>query len=360
MCMNSVITILLFVFLMSVIVSIHEFGHFIVAKLFNVYCGEFSIGMGPLIYQRKGKETNFSIRALPIGGFVSMAGDNENSLETTTDKSNVPFDRTLPGLKPLKRIGIMLAGPFMNFVLAIVIIAMVILVGGQYGIDANPTIASVEEGSPASEKLEVGDIIEKLAFDNNASINVSTYTELVAFTYNYPEYGDFIFTVNRDGEIKEVRITPKYNESEERYLVGITFNSIEYVDTNIFNCWYYALDYIGNILSITLTSLASLFRGIGLKNVSGPIGIYKTVEETVQYGPIYYLNLMAVISVSIGAFNLIPLPIFDGGRVVLTLCEMLIGKPIDKKYETIIMTISTGLVFALMIYVTINDILKLF
>jgi len=358
--MNTIVTILLFIVLMSVIVSIHEFGHFIVAKTFNVYCSEFSIGMGPLIYQKKGKETNFSIRMFPLGGFVSMAGDSENSLETTTDATNIPFERTLPGLKPLKRILVMLAGPFMNFVLAVLIISMIIFANGEYGVEGQPKVETISENSPASGLLEVGDIITKIGFDNNTSLKVSTYTELVAYTYNYPEYGDFIFTIIRDGQTKEVRITPLYNQKEERYMVGISFTPYTYVKTNIFNCWGYAFSYIFNILSITVTSIISLFRGIGLKNVSGPVGIYQTVSESISYGPIYYLNLMSVLSVSIGVFNLIPLPIFDGGRVVLTLCEMVIGKPIDKKYENIIMTISTGLVFALMIFVTINDVIKLF
>ena len=114
----------LFALLLSVIVSIHEFGHLVAAKIFGVYCKEYSIGMGPKIFSKKGKETEYSIRALPLGGFVAMAGDNENALETSVDTTDIPFERTLPGIARWKRIIIMLAGIFMNMILAIFILLL--------------------------------------------------------------------------------------------------------------------------------------------------------------------------------------------------------------------------------------------
>ena len=112
-------TIILFILLLSVIIIIHEFGHFIAAKLFNVYVQEFSIGMGPKLFSRKGKETEYSLRALPIGGFVAMAGDSsDEKIETQVDTTNIPKERCLDSIHPLKRIIIMAAGIIMNFVLA--------------------------------------------------------------------------------------------------------------------------------------------------------------------------------------------------------------------------------------------------
>ncbi len=126
-------TAILFTLLLIIIISVHEFGHFLAAKLFNVYVSEFSIGMGPAIKSWQGKETKYSIRAIPLGGYCAMAGDSDNPIEPTVEEK-LPKERTLNGIHPVKKIIVLLAGIFMNVVLAFVIVAVIIMINGNYGV----------------------------------------------------------------------------------------------------------------------------------------------------------------------------------------------------------------------------------
>lgn len=361
--LSTLKTIILFVILLSTIVSIHELGHLIAAKIFGVYCKEYAIGMGPKIYSHQFKETEFSIRALPLGGFVAMAGDNENSLETKVDTTNIPIERTLPGISKWKRIIIMLAGIFMNFVLAIVIYSLIILGNGQYSKDSKPAIEAIVADSPASNSsLQAGDIITKIEFDNGALLSPKSYTEITVFTSTYYDgVGPWHISVTRNNKKEIIDVIPNYNDLEQRYIIGIQFKNepTDIVDINILNCFVYGFDYAFLMLRIIFTSLVSLFKGIGLDQLSGPVGIYQTVETVADYGAVYYLQLIAMISINVGAFNALPLPIFDGGRVLLTLIEVVIGKPLSKDAEELVMKISMAVLLTLFIYVSFNDVIKL-
>ena len=352
----------LFALLLSVIVSIHEFGHLVAAKIFGVYCKEYSIGMGPKIFSKKGKETEYSIRALPLGGFVAMAGDNENALETSVDTTDIPFERTLPGIARWKRIIIMLAGIFMNMILAIFIYSMIILVNGNYVVSTKPEISAVSENSPAlNAGLQAGDIINEISCDNGLSIAPDTYMELISFTSAYDGNGPWHLKVKRGDQVLTYDVTPEYVSSEDRYIIGITFSNtaIETVKVNIFNCFIYGFDYAMFILKLTWSSFLSLFQGKNLNSLSGPVGIYNTVSEAASLGLEYYVQLIAMISINVGIVNALPLPIFDGGRVLLLLIEVLMGKPLSKKAESLVMSISMALLLLLFFFVTYNDIFKL-
>ena len=354
--------IVLFVILLTIIVSIHEFGHLIAAKIFGVYCKEYSIGMGPKLFSIKGKETEYSIRAFPVGGFVAMAGDTDNSLETKVDTDGIPFERTLPGIAVWKRIIVMLAGIFMNMILAIVIYSMIILSNGTYATSSKPEITFIQENSPAmSAGLKEGDIVTTIKFDNGLSLSPSSYSELITFTSAYDGNGPWTMIVDRNGKSIEIKVTPNYDQSEQRYLIGIGFSdkAVEYVDVNIFNCFRYGFEYAMFILKITWSSFVSLFKGQNLQNLSGPVGIYNTVSEVAAQGLDYYIQLIAMISINVGVVNALPLPIFDGGRVLLLFIEMLIGKPLSIKTQNMIMTLSAALLLLLFIYVTFNDITRL-
>ena len=360
--MTFIKNILLFVLLLSTIVSIHEFGHLIAAKIFGVYCQEYSIGMGPKLFSKKGKETEFSIRALPIGGFVAMAGDTDNSLETSVDTTNIPFERTLPGIAKWKRIIVMLAGIFMNLILAIVIYSLVILHNGSYVVSSKPELSFIQEGSPAEKAgLKVHDIVETVTFENGLSLSPDSYSELIAFTSAYDGNGAWTMKINRDGEDLTIEVTPLFNEAEERYLIGIGFSDVatKTVDVNIFNCFYYGFKYALFITKLTWSSFLTLFQGKNLDNLAGPIGIYSTVSQAASLGLEYYIELMAMISVNVGIVNALPLPIFDGGRVLLLIIEAIIGKPLSIKAQNLIMSASLILLLILFFFVTFNDITRL-
>lgn len=356
-------TLVLFILLLAVIVSLHELGHLLAAKLFNVYCQEYSIGMGPKIFSFKGKETDYSLRALPIGGFVAMAGDTDNDLETKVDTTNIPYERTLPGIAKWKRIIIMLSGIFMNMILAIVIYSLIVLNNGTYVVSSKPEISLVQKDSPAElAGIKQGDIVADISFDNGLSLSPSTYSELITFTTAYDGNGPWHVKVDRDGQYIEIDINPVYEEEEERYLIGIGFENVatEVVEVNILNCWKYGFQYAFFILKLTWSSFMSLFKGQNLSSLSGPVGIYTTVSEVASLGFDYYLQLIAMISINVGVVNALPLPIFDGGRVLLLLIEALIRKPLSERTQNLIMSVSAALLLLLFLFITYNDISKLF
>lgn len=355
-----IITIILFVLMLTLILTIHEFGHFVAAKAFGVYCYEFSIGMGPLLYSKKGKETKFSIRALPIGGYVAMAGDDDNNPNIEKPNVEIPKERTLPGIAPLKRIVIMAAGVFMNFLLAIIIVCVSYLSIGQVVDSPKPIIKEVTVNSPAYKAgLKSGDLIKEASYENGYKISPTTFQELSTFLSIYDGKGNVTFVVSRGVEELSIAMKPVFDETENRYLIGITSNDFEVVNIDLSNVLKYSFRYISEVMKITVMTLVGLFRGVGFENVSGPIGIYKVTQEAVSYGFTSYLSLIALISLSVGAFNLVPLPIFDGGRILLTFIEMIIGRPLNKKVENAIMTISLGLILLLVIYTTVKDVFGL-
>ena len=360
--MQTIKTIIFFVLMLSLITIVHELGHLLAAKAFGVYCKEFSIGMGPKLFSKKFKETEFCIRAFLIGGFVSMAGE-ENKDDPDIEELNIPKERTLKGIAKWKQFIVMFAGIFMNFVLSWLIYSLVIFNVGSYTVKSKPTINSIQENMPASEsELLVGDIIEEVSLENGMHIKPSDTNELSVFlSAYYGGNGPWTITVSRDGKEYTYHITPTYYENEDRYIIGITFSdsAVEVVDINVLNCFKYGFLYMLQMTKIIITSFVGLFKGIGLNSLSGPVGVYKVVEEVVSYGFAYYLELLGLISINVAIFNSIPLPIFDGGRAFLLLIEAIIKKDIPKKVETIIFAVSIVLLLLLMAFVTYNDIAKI-
>ena len=359
--MISITGILLFVVILSVITITHELGHLLVAKAFGVYCKEFSLGMGPKLYSKKTKETEYSIRALLIGGFVSMVGEQED--DPAIQELNIPKERTLKGIAKWKQICVMFAGIFMNFVTALIIYSLLMLNIGTYTIANKPIIESIRQDMPAySSGLKEGDIVTKVELQNGTSISPETYSELTTFLLSfYDGNGPWIMTVERNGESLKYQITPEYYEAEQRYIIGITFSNVatKTVDINLLNCFKYGFIYMCDMVKMIFISLSSLFRGIGLKNLSGPVGIYQVVEQSIDYGVAYYMELVAMISVNVAMFNALPIPAFDGGRVLLLLIEVIIRRPLPKKFENAVLAASWVLILSLILFVSYNDIIKL-
>lgn len=350
-------TLLLFILLLSLIVVVHEFGHFITAKLFNVYVQEFSLGMGPKLWSKKGKETEYCLRALPIGGFVAIAGDNSDSkIETQVDTTNIPKERCLDGIHPIKRIIIMMAGIIMNMFLAIFIVSMIYLSFGNVIDSGKPIAEVVQEGYPAYEAgMKDGDLIKRITLKNGYSISPNNYEEYNTFMLVYDGKDPITFTVDRDGEKIDLEIMPNYDEETGRYLIGIYMPERTVVETNIFNCWKYGFKYLINIVKITLVSIAGLFRGVGVESLSGPVGVYEATEEAIQVDFTTYLCLIAILSINIGLVNALPLPILDGGRIVFVIYEWITKKKISKKFEGMAMQISAIVLIGLVVLVTLKD-----
>ncbi len=350
-------TIIYFLILLSLIIVIHEAGHLAAAKKFGVYCYEFAFGMGPLIFQKQGKETKYSIRAIPIGGYVSMAGESDGD-EMYPD-IEVPDERRLINKPWWQKIIIMLAGVTMNFLLAWCIFSLVIFSQGGFAEPARAIVDQVVEGSPAEEAgFEPGDIIKKITKTDGSSVTPKTYIDMQQFSAGYNEEETYI--VERNGEEIEIRVTPRYDEEAEAYLIGIVGPAGEVKKVNFLNCWYYGLVEMGIIARLLFTTIAGLFHGSGLSNVSGPVGIYQATETYASLGFASFMLLVAQLSLNVGIFNLLPLPVLDGGQVVITLAEAITHKQLNQKVKLILMGACWVVLIGFMLFVTWNDISKLF
>ena len=199
-------TIIYFLILLSLIIVIHEAGHLLAAKRFGVYCYEFSFGMGPLIWQKQGKETKYSIRAIPIGGYVSMAGESDG--DAMYPDIEVSDDRRLINKPWWQKIIIMLAGVFMNFMLAWMIFSLTILSAGQFAEPAKAVVDQVVENSPAERAgFMPGDIIKKIYKTDGSSVSPKTYIDMQTFSAGYD--GEETYIVERNGEELEIKVTPE-------------------------------------------------------------------------------------------------------------------------------------------------------
>ncbi len=348
--------ILYFVLLLGIIVTVHELGHFLVAKMFGVYCSEFSIGMGPKLISWQGKETKYSIRLLPIGGFVQMAGDAENALEGACD-IDVPYERTLKGVSHLKQIAIMGAGIVMNFILAFVLFTGIYASVGTYQTVDLPQIGQVIENSPAEQAgFQSEDIILSVQYENEL-FYPSSFSDLTEFNSGREQL-DRIYVVQRNGEEVTLKVTPAYFEEQNAYLIGI--NALQkHVKYGLGEASMMSIKAMVESSTLIFEGLTDLLGGNNLDQLSGPIGIYTITAEQASLGLANYIWLIAMLSLNVGILNALPLPILDGGRIILSLIEMIRGKPISKKIEMGLMWIGLVAMLALMVVATWQDIARI-
>lgn len=355
-----IIKILLLLFILGIIILVHEFGHFIWAKTFGVHIYEFSIGMGPLLHTHKGKKDgiNYNIRAIPIGGFVSMAGEVYDSGEVDENNKKIKKDKLMCNKKWWQRLIILVAGVVNNFILAIVILFIYTLIWGGGAI--TPKVLNVVEDKPAAVAgLKSGDIITNI---NGYNVSSWDKAQIILYYKNTNEY--YTFEVKHtDGTKEEIKIKPEIIKDEETGAESKLFGiQIDAEDTsNVFKSFVYSIRKFNSIISSMVYTIWGLISGkIGLSALSGPVGIYEVVGETINYGINYFLYILAFLSINVGFINILPFPAFDGGHVLFLIIEKIKGSPVNAKIENTCHLIGFILVFLLMIVVTISDIIKLF
>lgn len=355
-----IIKILLLLFILGIIILVHEFGHFIWAKTFGVHIYEFSIGMGPLLHTHKGKKDgiNYNIRAIPIGGFVSMAGEVYDSGEVDENNKKIKKDKLMCNKKWWQRLIILVAGVVNNFILAIVILFIYTLIWGGGAI--TPKVLNVVEDKPAATAgLKSGDVITNI---NGYNVSSWDKAQIILYYKNTNEY--YTFEVKHtDGTKEEIKIKPEIIKDEETGAESKLFGiQIDAEDTsNVFKSFVYSIRKFNSIISSMVYTIWGLISGkIGLSALSGPVGIYEAVGETINYGINYFLYILAFLSINVGFINILPFPAFDGGHVLFLIIEKIKGSPVNAKIENTCHLIGFILVFLLMIVVTINDIIKLF
>ncbi len=348
-----ILSILILIFILGLIILVHEFGHFIWAKTFGVHIYEFSIGMGPVIFSHKGKDKiNYNLRAIPIGGFVSMAG------EVHEDDEKVKKEKFMCNKPWYQRLIILVAGVTNNFILALLLLFFGSLIWG--GNAVKPVVEDTVEGYPMKEVgIQKGD---KITAINNHKINNWDVAQIVLYMKNDKEY--YTFDVEHpDGSKDSYKVVPKVEKNqdtgEETKVFGImmqTANTKGFIPS-----LKYAFAKFGSIVESMWLTVSGLFTGkISLNALSGPVGMYQVVDVKLGYGLDYVFYLIALLSINVGFINILPFPAFDGGHVLFLIIEKIKGSPVNEKVENICHTIGFILILLLMIYVTFQDILKLF
>ena len=343
--MNIVIALIIF----GIIVLIHEFGHFLFAKLSGVKVVEFSVGMGPRIFSVKGKETKYSLKLLPLGGSCAMYGEDDDEDAPGSFNSAPLFGR----------IATIAAGPIFNFILAFLVAIFIV---ANVGVD-KPVISGFVSGLPAeSSGLMAGDEIKEI---NGKKVdfyrNVSTYLFL-------NQGKDIVLTVKRNGnEEKTVNISPVYSEENSQYMIGIRSSGYQKL-TNPLEIIKYSVLEVKFTISMTVESLAHLIKGkVDVGEVSGPVGIVSmigdTVNESKPYGIFVVLlslsQMVLLLSANLGVMNLLPLPALDGGRLIFLFLEAIFRRPLNRKIEGYIHLAGFALLMLLMVFVMFNDIRKI-
>ena len=350
------LTFILFILLFTVLIMVHEAGHLIAAKKFGVYCYEFSFGMGPLLFSKKFKETQYSIRALPIGGYVAMAGEEGD--DEVYPGVQVPEGRRITDQVWWKRAIIQLAGIFNNILLAYFIFCMVVLAAGGISTSPEPVVDSVIAGSAAEAAgFEAGDRIIEIQKEDGSSIKPAEFIDMQTLI---TDDSTLTITVERDGTEEVFTVTPEYSEEEERYMIGVNAPEGKVAEVNLLNCWYYGAYEMVMLTRLMFQAIINIFQGAGLSNLSGPVGIYQATETYVKMGFESYMLLIAQLSLNLGIFNALPLPVLDGGQFVITVAEAVTRRRLNEKIRVGLMLTCWALLIGLMIYVTWNDIVRLF
>lgn len=344
--------ILWFILILGGIVLVHEFGHFIFSKLFGVYVYEFSIGMGPKIFhfKKKNGETEYCIRLIPIGGFVSLAGEDAD------DNSKIDNKRKLYSKPVWQRFIIMVAGAMNNFIFAFLLLFVMALIYGS--VSTKPVVANVSEDYPAYEAgIKEGDRV--ISIDGN---KVSSWSEVQLYIQTSEGKKMDLVLKDKAGNKKEVSLTPKVltlEDGTESYVVGISLDNTK--RRGFGASFSYACETTVILYKLMLTTLKELFTGgVSVNDLSGPVGIYSVVDSQSKQGFQSIMYLTAYLSMNIGVINLIPFPAFDGGRVLFLIIEKIRRKPVKAKTEAMVNSIGFALLMLLMLYVTFNDILRLF
>lgn len=335
--------ILVAILFFGFIIIIHEFGHFVTAKLSGVTVHEFAIGMGPKLISFGKKETKYSLRLIPFGGFVSMEGEDEES------ESEGAFNR-----KPVwKRAIIISAGAIMNLLFGLI---LVIIMLSQQDLIATPKIADFQPNALSQQTgLQKDDVIKKI---NGTRLYSSRDLN---FLMMRDKDGVFDFTVERNGEEVELHDVKFETEKQDNYLI-IKYDFIVYgAPSNFWNSLKYSFGETVSIARMVWLSLFDLVTGqYGMADLSGPVGTVEIIADVAtNYQVEQLISLMAFITINIGVFNLLPLPALDGGRLFFIIIEGIRRKPINPKYEGYVHAAGMVLLIGLMVFVTFNDILNL-
>ena len=341
-----ILTVLLAILFFSIIIFVHELGHFLVAKAVGVNVLEFAIGMGPAIFKKQGKSTLYSLRAIPMGGFCKMEGEDED-LRT---------EGSFSSKKPLPKIAILAAGAGMNILLGF-LITVIIVSSSAISNNMMPStiVESVDENAAAAVFLQPGDRIVSI---NGSRVNIK---QDISFALSKYSDGECTVEYIRDGKRLKSTFVPmkiEYQDGSSGYVIGFNIAPQAVSVLNILRESFFRTIWF---VKLVFVSLGMLFGGkASVSDMSGPVGVVYAMNTVAQTGWLDFLFFAAFLAVNIGVMNLLPLPALDGGRIVFSLYELIFRKPIPPEKEGVVHLVGFALLIMLMIFVTGNDIYKLF
>ena len=387
--LTAIFTILIFL----VLISLHEFGHFIMAKASGVTVHEFSIGMGPAIFKKQGKETLYSVRIFPVGGYCKLEGEDSES----------DNPRAFCNQKWWKRFLVISAGAILNLILGFVLVVVMVLVQphqkGEPNVITTPVVKEIVKGSYMEDagilpgdkivsingnkvhiyndislytsKLEVDEYVEIGIKRGDKKFNFELKPSLSETTYNYGENSVEIITKINDTEERAVY---EYTENDRDIIADVIGESAtdkklilgfmaDTEEVSAFNILPYSYNYTGFVVRMVYRSLWDMVTGkVGFREVSGPVGIIDAVNTAVntgEYMAVNLLSLTALLSINLGIFNLLPLPALDGGRLFFMLIELIRRKKIPPEKEGMVHAIGLMLLLLLSVVIFYNDIIKI-
>ena len=339
----SFIRIIEALLLLSVLVMIHELGHYTAGRLLGFTILEYAVGMGPKLFGFKRKGIEYNVRALPLGGMCRFYGEDDGVIN----------ERCFNAQKPWKRFIVILAGPLMNFVLAFVL-AMILLLGWGVADESKVLIQGIGENSPAQiAGLQVGD--QFLTVDGKPVENFETLTAAVLAA----DSAQMDAVILRDGREQTVSIHDLYNAETGANFMGVTL-TYGTKRVGLFHAMAESAAICREYGALVFKSLGMLFSGeAGIQDMAGPVGIVQLLGEATRSGWYTVLNLCVLLSMNLGVFNLFPIPALDGGRLLFILIEWVRGKPVPPEKEGVVHMVGFGLLMILVVMVTFNDILRL-
>ena len=334
--------------LFGVIVMVHELGHFLSARMLGIHALEFAIGMGPKLWSHAGKRTRYTIRAIPMGGYCAFEGEDDGNYDNPDSMNNQ---------KPWKRFIIIASGPLMNFLFAFLVVVMLSVVLG--GVSPRPFLAELEpDGAAIAAGMQVGDVITSI---DGEQIPYSEDGMRLAQSLIQSAGGKSLQIGLRRGEeplVMELLVPDPSDDEPAR--IGIWLGT-QRVRVNVFEAAGLAGPVIANMMSQMIEGLKGLvFRGEGLEETSGPVGMLHVMTKSVESGWDQAITLAMFISLNLGIMNLLPLPALDGGRLVFIAIEWITRKRLKPELEGWVHATGFILLIGLMLVLTYNDILRLF
>ena len=337
------LTLLAAILVFGVLITVHELGHFLTAKLTGMRVDEFAIGFGPTLYRNKAKDTLYSLRLVPLGGYNKIAG-------MEPDEKPVPngfSSKSLPA-----RMLVILAGSMMNFILPAVLFFCIFFFSGIDVPVNQPIVGSVLPSEPAA-------VAGVMPGDRIVSINGKALVQWQDLITTLRENGDkeAVFTVDRAGSLRDYKIKPEYNKETQRSMIGVspkfTKKSLSFVEAG-----KTAIAYEGRIIQAMINSLVKIFTGKMSADVSGPIGVAQMAGDVASQGILPLLNFIAFLSINLAIINLLPIPALDGGQFVVLLVEGIRGKPLPAKYLEKIQMVGIAIIIAITIFSTVKDLTR--